>query len=113
MTYSVDLRKRVVSFILSGGKKSEAMRRFSVSRKTIYNWLNSKDIMPKKHGERRRKIDKKALLLDVQNYPDKTLQERANQFSVVDSSICKALKKMKISHKKRTFVTQKDVTKNA
>ena len=113
MTYSVDLRKRVVDFVAAGGKKAEAMRRFSVSRKTLYNWLNSNDITPKKHGERHRKIDKKTLALDVQNHPDKTLLERAKQFSVVESAVCKELKKMKISHKKRASAIRKDAQRNA
>ena len=31
MTYSVDLRQRVVKFVEAGGAKAEAARRFSVS----------------------------------------------------------------------------------
>lgn len=101
MTYSVDLRKRVVEFIAGGGKKSEAARRFSVGRKTIYNWLNRDDIAPKKHGIRKRKIDRELLLLDVQQYPDKILRERAAMFGVNKENIRRMLKKLKVSHKKR------------
>ena len=46
MSYSVDLRKRVVSYVESGGSKSEAARRFEVSRKTVYNWLALDDWHP-------------------------------------------------------------------
>ena len=41
-TYSTDLRKRVLDFIQTGGKKSEASRRFSVDRSTIYRWLGDR-----------------------------------------------------------------------
>ena len=43
MAYSTDLRKRVLDFIETGGKKSEASRRFSVDRSTIYRWLGAQD----------------------------------------------------------------------
>ena len=43
MAYSTDLRKRVLGFIETGGKKAEAARRFSVNRSTIYRWLAAKD----------------------------------------------------------------------
>jgi len=31
MTYSLDLRERVVDFVLSGGSKAEASRRYQIS----------------------------------------------------------------------------------
>ena len=39
MTYSLDLRQRVVSFVEGGGSKSEASRVFRVGRNTVYSWL--------------------------------------------------------------------------
>ncbi len=39
MAYSPDLRKRVLDFIETVGKKSEAARRFTVARATLYRWL--------------------------------------------------------------------------
>jgi len=59
MTYSIDLRETVMSFISDGGSKSEAVRLFKISRDTIYRWLNAEDLAPKKHGFRNRKLDKK------------------------------------------------------
>ncbi len=107
MTYSIDLRKKVVGFIEAGGSKVEASRIFNVGRKSIYNWLNNNTLSPKKHGERRRKIDKKALLEDVQKHPDKILRERAAAFGVRTSSMHNALKKLKISHKKSLALSRK------
>ena len=39
MSYSSDLRKRVLDFVNNGGSKAEAERTFSVSRRTLYNGL--------------------------------------------------------------------------
>jgi len=101
MTYSLDLRKKAVSFISDGGSKSEAMRIFKISRDTIYRWLNADDLCPKVHGSRNRKIDKVALRKHIEDYPDMYLRERAEVFNVSLSAIHYALKKMRIV-KKRT-----------
>ena len=77
MSYSVDLRKRVVNYVESGGSKSEAARRFAVSRKTVYNWLALDDLSPKPHPRHTRKVDKLVLKRHVQEFPDAMLSERA------------------------------------
>ena len=43
MAYSTDLRKRVLDFINNGGSKAAAKRTFGISRRTIYNWLETQD----------------------------------------------------------------------
>ena len=43
MAYSIDLRKRVLDFINNGGSKVAAKRTFGISRRTIYNWLETQD----------------------------------------------------------------------
>ena len=99
MSYSVDLRKRVVNYIESGGSKIEAARRFEVSRKTVYNWLALDDLAPKPHANHTRKVDKQVLKHHVQEYPDANLSERAQLFGVSSSAICYHLKQMKFSRK--------------
>jgi transposase len=42
MSYSIDLKKRVVSFIEEGGSKVEATKRFSVGRRTVFKWMKKK-----------------------------------------------------------------------
>jgi transposase len=49
MSYSLDLRRRVMEFVASGGGKSEAARRFSVGSQTVYDWLKRKDLAPKRY----------------------------------------------------------------
>ena len=103
MTYSIDLREKVVAFVADGGSKSEAVRIFKVSRDTLYRWINSKDLRPKPSGLRNRKIDKAALKKHVEDHPDMFLHERAEAFGVHPSSISRALKTLGIV-KKRTRV---------
>lgn len=100
MTYSIDLRKRVVSFINDGGTHKDAARLFKVSTKTIYNWLQRPDLRPKVHGFRKRKLDKDALKRHVEEYPDALLRERAAHFGVHINAIWVALRAMNIREKK-------------
>ena len=100
MTYSLDLREKVISFISDGGSKSEAMRIFQLSRDTIYRWINAEDLRPKEHGQRHRKIDKEALRKHVEEYPDMYLRERADIFDVHLSSMGHMLKKLNIVKKR-------------
>ncbi len=83
MTYSTDLRERVVAFVKAGGSKVEASERFNVNRQTVYNWLKDNDLTPKIYTRTKsRKVDWEALRRDVELHPDKVLRERAAQFGV-------------------------------
>lgn len=104
MTYSIDLRERVVAFIREGGSKSEAARRFGIHRLTVYSWLGAKSLEPKKHGRRKRKLDWDALKRDIDQNPDRLLKERAQAFGVAVNAIWYATQQMKISDKKNLQV---------
>ena len=43
MSYSIDLRKRVVDYVENGGRIAQATRIFQVGRATIYRWLGRTD----------------------------------------------------------------------
>lgn len=103
MTYSIDLRESVISYINNGGSKVDAARIFNISRNTLYRWLSMDDLRPKAHGERRRKIDKTALKAHAEEFPDMYLRERAAIFGVHTSSMGRMLKKLNIV-KKRTSI---------
>ncbi|PSB10725.1 hypothetical protein C7B62_08505 [Pleurocapsa sp. CCALA 161] len=49
MTYSIDLRKRVVVFVRPDGSKAEASRKYEVSIKymCVNDWCNRSDLTPK------------------------------------------------------------------
>jgi transposase len=99
LSYSVDLRERVVSYVRRGGSPTEAARLFQVGRMTLYRWLGATDLHPKPAKERRRKLDKAALAAHVRDFPDALLRERAAHFGVGINSIWVALKKLKITKK--------------
>lgn len=102
MRYSNDLRKRVLKFIKEGGGKSQAARRFQVSRASVYNWLKMDDAsVLRRTGPREpHKLNLKALAAHVDKYPDMTQAERALHFEVSRHCIWYNLRTLKISRKK-------------
>jgi len=104
MAYSLDLRKRVVGFVEQGGSKAAAARRFQVSVWCVQDWCQRPHLAPKRHGPRRRKLDRQALRQHVAQYPDATLKERAQHFGVQINAIWVALQCLKITCKKNSAV---------
>ena len=115
MTYSTDLRKRVLDFIHTGGKKAEAARRFSVDRSTIYRGLGAQDpLATEKTGPKHmRCLDETALKKHVADFPDLTQNERATHFGVSVSSIGYGLRKLGITRKKKHSDIRSDAINNA
>ena len=99
LSYSVDLRERVVSYVRGGGSRTQASALFQVGRTTLYRWLNATDLHPRPALERRRKLDKSALAAHVRDFPDALLKERAAHFGVHINAIWTALKKLKVTKK--------------
>lgn len=102
MRYSSDLRKRVVGFCKKGGTQTEASARFQVSRKSIYNWLNSATPYTSKAPGPKKgyKLDWESLRRYAEKNDDAFLKEIAEEFKVGTTTVWHALKKMKISRKK-------------
>jgi transposase len=114
MTYSVDLREKVVAFVRDGGGQAEAARHYGISLWCVRDWLARKDLQPQQKGvPRQRKLDKDALKARVRDNPDATLQEHARHCGVDRSVIGKTLKRMKITRKKRRSNTKNAIRKNA
>lgn len=107
MTYSLDLRQRVVKLVENGGSKAEASRRYEVSRWCVADWCQRSNLAPKKVKRRARKLDWEDLRRDVQKNPDALLRERAKYFGVHINSIWYALKEMKQTRKKNALCTDK------
>nr|CRH04613.1 transposase [Candidatus Magnetococcus massalia] len=103
MSYSTDLRERVVDFINEGGSKAEASRRFKVGLRTIYYWLQRPDLAPTPRGNCDRKLKKEELAKHVAAYPDALLRERAEHFGVRISTVSAALTLMKVRKKNATL----------
>lgn len=116
MSYSIDLRERVIKFIEKSGSKTKAAKVFNISRTTIHEWLLKKtktgtleDAKPKRGWK---KLEPEALISYVQSNPDGTLKEYANHFKTSIPSVCLALKKLKITRKKRPLSTENGMKKN-
>lgn len=110
MSYSVDLRTRVINWVLSGNSRSSASEVFEVHYNTVKAWVKKS----KESGECRttvrvpskfRKLDLDALRQDVQDAPDSFQSERACRFGVVPSTISKAFAKMGVTRKKKRPTT--------
>ena len=109
MRYGNDLRRRVVSFVRGGGSKAEAARRFSVSRVTVYGWLRKGGALgeferPGPRGPR--KFELSALEAAVSAHPDRTLAEHGAAFGVHASTVCRALRRLGLTRKKRPGATR-------
>ena len=108
MAYSLDFRKKVVSFVSSGGTKKAASHLFGISIWCVNDWCSRKDLAADYSAcGLSRKFNWELLREDVRVNPDKFLYERAAEFNVNTHSIWYALKAMKISYKKNTSVRRK------
>jgi len=102
MTYSLDLRKRVVAHVKSGKTKVSASHIFGVSLWCVNDWCSRPNIAPKLQPIRRkRKLDWNALKNHVHDHPDALLRERAAHFGVHIHAIFYAMKQMNLTRKKK------------
>ncbi|WP_156804876.1 IS630 transposase-related protein [Synechococcus sp. PCC 6312] len=69
MSYSLDLRQRVIAYFQQGGQVTQASKIFQVGRSTIYRWLGRDNLAPTVVTRRPRKLDWSALEADVRAYP--------------------------------------------
>ena len=103
--YSVDLRARVLEYLKTNNDKKAAAQLFQVGISTIYQWINLKKdkghIQPKKRKYAYKKIDDQKLIDYVESNPDHFLSEIAAHFNLTITGIFRALKRLKITRKKR------------
>lgn len=114
--YSLDLRKKVISFVSQGGSKREAVKIFGISEDTLYRWLRREkigELAPKKRVNFPRKIALETLRDYVEKTPDHTLKEIGKALGLSASNILKGLRRLKITRKKRRFSTKSAALKNA
>jgi len=110
--YSIDLRERVIEYVESGGRKSDAARLFQVGRDTVYRWLRLKkatgQCRPKPMGGKRfEKVSEADLIEAVKLSPDRTLEEYARCFQVTAPAIFSRFKRLNITRKKNRTVQGK------
>ena len=107
MSYSVDLRKKVMSYRSSHSIR-ETAKTFGVSVSAIQDWEKLQEEtgkLDKKPLERKwRKIDPEKLRVYVAAHPDAFLEEIGEAFNCSGEAVRLALKKLKITHKKNETI---------
>jgi len=113
--YSLDLRKKVISFVTKGGRKREAAKLFNIGEDTIYRWIRqnkSGDLSPKKRTHFPTKVSIETLRKYVEDHPDHTLKEIGQAVKLSASKVWKHVKKLGLTLKKRPHSTVNVMKKN-
>ena len=100
MTYSKDFRKQVLQ-IKEKDKLTikEASERFGISARSLCRWKHQ--LEPKlKRDKPATKIDMAALKIDIDQYPDGYLAERAERLGVSRSCVFFAIRRLGVRYKK-------------
>lgn len=102
MTYSSDLRRKVLEKLEQGYSIRQTAELFGIHFTTVRNWKKQPFPTTPKPPQVRppKKISKEALLADVEAYPTDYLYERAARFGCTAPSIRQALIRYGISRKK-------------
>lgn len=113
--YSVDLRERVLSYLESNNDKKTASHLFQIGIATVYRWIARKKekghVQPMRRKYAYKKIDDQKLIDYVETYPDQFLSEIAAHFNLTPQGIFYALKRLKITRKKKQRFTEKEARK--
>lgn len=114
-SYSVDLRERVLNHLERNPDKKAASSLFQVSIATIYRWVCRKkskgNVEPFHRKYAYKKIDDQKLIEYVIANPDHFLSEIAEYFGLTLQAIFYALKRLKITRKKRPRSIGKEMKK--
>ena len=105
MAYDNRFKKRAIEYHEEGNSRRKTAKTFDISPNTLNTWLNEY----KKHGEflnkprpaNNTKLTEEALLEYFADNGDSYQEETAKHFGVSQSGISRALKRLKITRKKR------------
>lgn len=113
--FSLDLRQKVVDFILAGGTKRDAARIFGIGEDSVYRWMRLQkkgDLRAKKRIFLPKKVNVEILRAYVEKHPDHTLTEIGKALFLGPQTVWKWLKRMKITRKKKPHFMQKAAQSN-
>ena len=115
MSYSIDYRKRTIEYRQAGHTLEETQQIFKVSKTTIREWEKQQketgNLEKKELHRGSRKIDPEELKAYVVEHPDAYQSEMAEAFQCSESGIRYALKRHKITRKKRQPATRSRLQK--
>ena len=117
MKYDKKFRERAIAFKEGGATFKPLKTVFGMDRKTHNAWVKLRNetgsVIPEYvFRSRQRKINKETLRKAVEKKPDAYLSELASLFQCSIPAVFYALKKMKITLKKRRSLTPKNPKKN-
>jgi len=110
MAYSEDYRRRAVEYYLEGNTQAEVTRVFKIYPPTLRDWRTRYEAenlgtnYPKTREPE--KLPSEELKIYVRENPDAFLSEIGAHFGCSAEAVRKALKKLKITRKKRQPVTK-------
>ena len=115
MSHTTEIRERVLAYIEEGGLIKTACKIFGVSRSSIQRWRIRKALVgvltPVERTNAPYKVDDEALKKYIERHPDAHLNELASHFALTPSGIGRALKRLKITRKKRRRSTLSGMSK--
>ncbi|WP_228065001.1 IS630 transposase-related protein [Streptococcus cuniculi] len=97
MTYSIDFRKCLLSFVQEGHTRTEASALFVIDASTLRKWEQKGHLQNKPRQRSLRKLPKDQLLAYVEQHPDAYLREIVEYFSCAIHAVWKALRKYNIT----------------
>lgn len=113
MAYSEDFRQKAIEYMDKGHSEKELMEAFGIRATNVRRWrkllTESGSLSPQYPETRRRKIDLEQLRQELERKPDAILAELAAIFDCAIPSIHAALKRMKVTLKKRPLHTKKRI----
>ena len=114
MSYSKRYRERTIEYRQAGHTLEETHQTFKVSKSTIQIWekqLKETGGADKKLYRSFRKNDPEKLKAYVAEQPDAYQSEMAKTFGCSESGICDALRRYKITRKKRRSAIRSRISK--
>lgn len=103
--YSIDLRKRVISFIEEGNSQQSATKVFKLNKATVNRWWlryqKEGHVNPRKNLGSKPKIDQFLLIKYIGGNPDFNLSDISKLFNVSKASAYNHLRKLGFSYKKK------------
>ena len=110
MSKSVDLRLTAVLYRLDGHTYAETAKIFHVSVFAVHSWVQkyqeTGDLSDKPLNRGFKKIDPEKLRAYVKDHSDATQQEIADEFHCSNQAVSKAMKRLKITRKKKRAATR-------
>lgn len=112
MAYSIDFRRRAIEYMDEGHTVKELYEAFKIYPSSVSRWRELLErtgtLNPEYRETRKRKIDLNELERAIERKPDATLSELARLFDCTKQAIDAALKRLKITYKKKLLHTRKE-----